>query len=387
LRILLLQEAIYLPSLGGGNKACRFLLEGLAQLGHDCAAVCPALTTRAGPTTEPEFLAEMAARRITVSFPEPHLFFYRYHGVQISAMNFAAIDQSRDTVIRRIREFQPDWVLVSDDKRGWLLDSALLAAPNGVVLLAHTNMHLPFGPMTNQASQERTELMKKARGIIVPSRYMKEYIQRHSGLETTPIPFPAYGRGPFPNLARHNAGFVTMINPCPVKGLAIFIALAGKFPQVEFAAVPTWGADEAVLRALKELPNVQLLKAVDDIGEIMARTRVLLVPSLIPETFGFVAVEAMLRGIPVLASDLGGLREAKLGVDYLLPVSPIVQGGAEESPQQEIGPWASALSSLLSDSEIYQHCSQVSHAAALKFVSSVGASAFEQFLNKLAPGN
>ena len=47
-------------------------------------------------------------------------------------------------------------------------------------------------------------------------------------------------------------------------------------------------------------------------------TRILLVPSLWGEAFGLVVVEAMLRGIPVLASNVGGLVEAKLGVDYIL---------------------------------------------------------------------
>ena len=30
MRLLLLQDQVYLPSLGGGNKATRLLLEGLA---------------------------------------------------------------------------------------------------------------------------------------------------------------------------------------------------------------------------------------------------------------------------------------------------------------------------------------------------------------------
>jgi glycosyltransferase involved in cell wall biosynthesis len=46
-------------------------------------------------------------------------------------------------------------------------------------------------------------------------------------------------------------------------------------------------------------------------------------PSLWQEAFSITVVEAMLRGIPVLASNIGGLPEAKLGTDFLLPVTAI----------------------------------------------------------------
>jgi hypothetical protein len=41
------------------------------------------------------------------------------------------------------------------------------------------------------------------------------------------------------------------------------------------------------------------------------------------EARGRIIVEAMLRGVPVLASNVGGIPEAMMGLDYLLPVRPI----------------------------------------------------------------
>ena len=85
MRLLLLQDQVYLPSLGGGNKATRLLLEGLAGLGHECAAVGPALTTRAGPTTVDELRAELDGRGLPVREPRPGLFGYAHRGVAVDA--------------------------------------------------------------------------------------------------------------------------------------------------------------------------------------------------------------------------------------------------------------------------------------------------------------
>lgn len=104
------------------------------------------------------------------------------------------------------------------------------------------------------------------------------------------------------------------------------------------------------------------MKPVDDIDKIFAQTRILLVPSLWDEAFGLIVVEAMLRGIPVLASHVGGLPEAKLGVDYLLPVH-LIKGYEDFMiynnlkpiiPDQDISPWLLALQKLLSDRVQYE---------------------------------
>ena len=46
-------------------------------------------------------------------------------------------------------------------------------------------------------------------------------------------------------------------------------------------------------------------------------------PSLWYEGFGLIVMENMLRGIPVVASDAGGLKEAKRGTGYVIPVRTI----------------------------------------------------------------
>lgn len=75
----------------------------------------------------------------------------------------------------------------------------------------------------------------------------------------------------------------------------------------------------------------------EELAERLRRATVMLVPSH-SETFGLVALEASASGVPVIARDTGGLREAVLDGETGL----LVQG---DDPQA----WAAALSALLDD--------------------------------------
>ena len=87
MRLLLLQDQMYVPSFGGGNKATRLLLEGLVRRGHACAVVAPALTGHEGPKSEAEFRTAMEARGVAVTSPSPGRFRYAFHGVEVDAPN------------------------------------------------------------------------------------------------------------------------------------------------------------------------------------------------------------------------------------------------------------------------------------------------------------
>jgi glycosyltransferase involved in cell wall biosynthesis/SAM-dependent methyltransferase len=382
MRIILIQDEIYLPSFGGGTKANRCLLESLGKRGHECLALTRALTRSSdGPNDAAQFSETMRARGVELHAMEPGVYTYEHRGVRVEALDQVSVDERRDYLTRRIEAMQPDWAIVTDDKRRFMLDAALQAAPGRVMLLLQTIVQLPFGPLSVQPNPAYAERFREVQAILVISRFMQQYIHEHSGLEAQLVRIPVYGDGPFPELARFDAGYVTMINPCQLKGIDIFLQLASQYPDVPFAAVPTWGTDAEALARLRALPNVRLLQPVDDIDVILAQTRILLVPSLWPETFGYVVPEAMLRGIPVLASQIGGLPEAKLGVQYLIAVNPgEFRDGRFVCPPQNVTPWAHALDELLFDEQAYARCSRLSREAALAFVGQISVTAFERLM-------
>ncbi len=382
MNILLIQPTPYFYAFDGAQKANRNLIDGLTCSGNCCQMVTMGIGSQKHHATHENFLGELADRGITWT-PTSSGVMFRNNGIEV----YAARDRMRlcEEVMRRSREFESAWTLVSEDSKFILLEAALEANPSRVVCVVHTTSSLPFGPMALEPKPGSAEVLKKAAGVITVSKYLKGYVKTWAGVDAQVVYFPSYGDGPFAHFNNYDRGYVTMINPSAIKGISIFLEMAKAMPDVEFAAVPTWASMPEDVRSLEELPNMRVLKPAH-MDKILGLTRVLVVPSLWAEAFGQVVVEAMLRGIPVMASDSGGLPEAKLGLDYILPVRMIerYQDYVPEVPEQDTRPWIETLRELLGDRQIYERLSEGSREKALEFVSRLGIEPFEEYLKGLS---
>lgn len=385
MRILLAQNSLYYPAHGGGDKSNRLLLEALAARGHQCRVV--ARISVFGETGHAQYLDALHARGITPFSTADGVVIFERAGVQVHVVTNG---QLRAYFAAQSETFAPDVILAStDDPAQLLLDAALRNPTARVIYLARATLAVPFGPDCAFPSEAKTGRIRSCDAVVGVSQYVADYIRRYADIPAVHVPISLMEPEDWPQLGRFESEFVTFVNPCAVKGIAIFLALARSFPDTAFAAVPTWGTNQQDLAALEASPNVSLLRPVDDINVLLAKTRVLLAPSLWAEARSRIILEALLRGVPVMAANVGGIPEAMMGVPYLLPVRPIEKYQTRldeqmvpvaEVPQQDIEPWREALARLLADRAHYEEVSAQSRRAALRYAQDLHAGHFEKLL-------
>lgn len=167
------------------------------------------------------------------------------------------------------------------------------------------------------------------------------------------------------NLERNK---ITLINLNENKGALQFIMLAKLLPEYEFLGVKGAYGDQ-----ITRLPsNVTVINHTNNIKDVYARTKVLLVPSK-KETWGMVGLEAMSSGIPVVAHPTEGLIEA-LGPAALFAL------------REKAYVWRDLVRKLMTDQDYYDYISNLSLARVEKTSqnSLKELSSLEKFLNEKA---
>jgi len=115
----------------------------------------------------------------------------------------------------------------------------------------------------------------------------------------------------------------------PYKGIFDMLELASGLPNLRFLIVGDGSVGDEVRYRARSLGNVEIRSSMRDapLIDVIDRAICVVVPSRWPEAFGLTAIEAQARGIPVVASRIGGMTETvRDGIDGLLVTPGDIDG-------------------------------------------------------------
>jgi len=298
--VLALSNTLH-PLKGGGERSLFGVLTKLAARGLSVVAVC--LGSRQQP--------------------------YCYQGVVI----YHVCDEK--TAAEVAASFTPSVVMA---QQAWIdLPKRYNLHPNvpHVLMLRDTNDIGPFTPGKEELGLAVNHdflqsLYAQAALVVANSDYIARQFREHFSMDCD-VMHPGIER---PNteelVSTPLRQFITGVVSNERKGRRIAKNLANRFKKNLFlfaSKVPTKVGEKAQ-------PNVLKRHNLEPSVMYMA-TRIMIIPSQWPEPFGRVSVEAMSRGIPVLASKIGGLPEAVCDDEFLV------------ENFTDIDAWCACLGSLL----------------------------------------
>ncbi len=224
----------------------------------------------------------------------------------------------------RLRRLRPDLVHVNANAPGNVrfgLAAALLGARAPVVLTVHTAVPLL------SAAQRRVlgVLYRRCAAVVAVSEEIASQLAGGLGVDRArlhvvrngvavpaepvrPVPSPVLRVGALGRLTRQK-GFDVLVDAVRLladDGVPVRVTVGGEGPE---------SADLA--RRAAGLP-VELLGEVDDVGAWLAGLDLVVLPSRY-EGLPFVLLEAMAAGVPVVATDVGDVRDAVDGTVALVP--------------------------------------------------------------------
>jgi len=195
-------------------------------------------------------------------------------------------------------------------------------------------------------------------GLVTNSNYMKQALIARLGLDEAQRievvrPIVRTERYKADCLSRE---YVLFVNPVIEKGLNTAIAMAKARPDIPFLFLTGWQngkqRERALADACRPVPNIHLRDATSDMRGVYAGAKIVIIPTpndpeIFVEAWGRVASEAHINGIPVLATEGGGLTES---------VGP---GGILLERDLPVDAWVRALSRLWDDDDHYRNmCEQ-----------------------------
>jgi len=173
--------------------------------------------------------------------------------------------------------------------------------------------------------------LQQANLIMANSQYMAKVI-KHLTDRDAPVVYPTFDLDDWRQPGAVQRDHVLFIKPQEGKGFSIFLDIAKALPDKTF--VVAGKTSRSARKALQPLANVSTIEWSNEMRQVYARTQALLGPSISPEPFGRVFVEAASAGVPSITSNQGGIPEA------------VGSGGILIDNIYDLDAWVNALRSL-----------------------------------------
>ena len=344
-----------IPSLfdtsSGAAIRCRLMLKKLQERGIEVHIITAGIADDpSGITATMSKIQQAVAEQTKPEQTPPDSIRFDLDGmsyllIPTHSSNFEEINQKEQSQLyahfcNELMTFQPDLIMgYSGDVFSASLRHEAKSRGIPVVYALCNGSHLTFGfpdcDLVFTTSQATCDFYKERTGIKVKA--VGNFIDPAMVLATPEERKPEY---------------VTMINPSPAKGIAIFIKLilaySARHPeeQQKFLLVKSRGNFVNIMRSLhlpngtpllqshgqiaadtseqeweqlilQALPQLYLAEHTPHIAAVYGLTKALVAPSVWHESWGRVATEANINGIPALVSNSGGLPEA-IGIDQTL---------------------------------------------------------------------
>lgn len=211
------------------------------------------------------------------------------------------------------------------------------------------------------------DFLRAADLVVTPSTYLAQRYSTALGITSISLPSPLDLTDVLAPLRR--PAYVTMINPTVDKGVMFVARLAEeigvRFPDVQLRIIPARGSARLLMVAgfaggfdLRRHANVTIGTMTTWPRDIYATARLLLVPSVAPEASARVIAEALVNGVPPVASERGGLPENVGDGGFVLPLpSSLTRLTRRPVSPDAVQPWLEVISSLVRDQRCYQMAS------------------------------
>lgn len=390
-RLLFSSYHCYLDPSSGAALSTRDLLELLTSRSWDCPVFCGSRLDLRSQGTLAQIVSDCRVP-VEVRRYEGSILFSLHH-LKLNGIPITVYEPERTqspvpghdegmpflALLERLLDtFQPEIMLTYGGS--WLACASMaLARRKGVRVVF----------CLHNFAYDDVRIFRDVDGVIVPSRFAQEHYRR-LGLTTIPLP------GPF-QLERIvcpevEGRYVTFINPEPTKGVFVFARIAHELgrrrPDIPLLVVESRGTVDWLARTgLDFQGNLHRMANTLDPRDFYRVSRLVLMPSLWNESLGRVAIEAMLNGIPVLASTRGALPEVLEQTGLLLDIPAHYTPQTHQVPTaDEVAPWIDAIIHLWDDPSAYAAQQQRCLTAATAWHPAQLLPRFDAFLRAVLAG-